>query len=88
MSKIYCIDCKYLKQKRENYFDHKFIKHGGMGAKWSYKKFLMPQPLCCHKMCFKIVNKEKVRFRGQAQLNINDDCQYYKKKWWISGKKE
>jgi len=65
--------------------------HGGANnsfmlreAKWSKRKFLMPHALCRHENCFKVVDDKKNRFQGQAQLNVNSDCIYFKKKWWVS----
>jgi hypothetical protein len=82
MSQVYCYKCKYLKKRFENYFDGRFTKSGMTGAKWSQYKFLMPFPLCRRKECFKIIDGKKTRIKGQAQLNINYDCPYFKKIWW------
>lgn len=81
MSQAYCCDCKYLKRRFENYFDGKFTKYGTTQARWSDRKFLMPHPLCRRKECFEIISGKKTRVRGQAQLNKNCDCHYFRKKW-------
>ena len=82
MAKIYCYKCKYLKRRFENYFDWRFVTSMAEGIKWSEHKFLMPHALCRRKECFKIIDGKNLRFQGQAQLNRNNDCHYFKKKWW------
>ena len=82
MNKVYCYDCRYLKRRFENYFDWIFVNGKQTGARWSRRKFLMPHALCRRGECFEIIDGEKVRIKGQAQLNCDHDCSYYKKKWW------
>lgn len=82
MSKIYCCDCRYFKRRFENYFDGSFTKSGSVQIRWSERRFLVPHPLCRRKECFEIIDDKKTRVKGQAQLNGNDDCPYFKKKWF------
>lgn len=42
----------------------------------------MLRPLCVRKECFEITDGKKTRIKGQAQLNENNDCPYFKKKWF------
>jgi len=79
---VNCENCKYLKQRFENYFDWSFITSTNIGCKWSKRKWLMPYPLCMRKECFEIIDGRKIRFQGQAQLNKNHDCPHFKKIWW------
>jgi hypothetical protein len=82
MSPVYCYDCRYFKRRFENYFDGNFTQSGIVGAKWSQRKFLMPYALCRREECFELIDGKKMRVRGQAQLNKNCDCPYFKKKWF------
>lgn len=82
MSIVDCYNCSYLKRRWENYYSADFIGGGYTGAKWSRIKFLMPHALCRHESCFKKIDGKKTRMIGQAQLNKNHDCPYYKEKWW------
>ena len=81
MSKVYCCDCKYFKRRFENYFDGRFTKCEIRAMRWSERKFFMPYALCRRKECFEIIDGKKKRVKGQAQLNKNCDCPYFKKKW-------
>jgi hypothetical protein len=89
---ILCKDCKYL-QKQSDGVSLEFIE--GETAPWvrSYDK-----PVCQHDKCFYIkqeiqgfpymanfgsVKIERIRTKGQAQLNKNGDCPYFEQKsWW------
>ena len=50
-------------------------------------------PMCQRRECFKfkenkpnperpIAKFKKIRVKGQGQFNINNNCKYYKRKWW------
>ena len=78
---IHCWNCRLLKKKREHYYSDYFGKGGPHGAKWSEWKWRMPMAFCQHKSCFEVKDGMRTRMRGQAQLNKDHDCLYYKEKW-------
>jgi len=77
-----CYNCRKFKKRREHFYSSKFVFGGPLGDKWSEYKFRTPVKMCQHESCFKKIDGRKERFQGQAQLNKNSNCQYYRRRLW------
>ena len=78
-----CENCKWHYIWAEHFFSASFIGSDNWGEKWSEKLFFPPVTMCQHKNCFEKTKRFRERIKGQYQLNKNNDCPYYKKKWYL-----
>ena len=85
---ILCKNCKFFKYQKEN-AQQRFVEPNfqSTGCIIIGKKIKM----CQYFGCFNFSRKQdiaygpyeiKERIKGQAQLNKNYDCKYFKKLWW------
>ena len=84
---IICKNCKFFKSQKENP-QQKFVEVNSQSTNFVIVKKIK---MCQHFICFKYSQKDDVaygpyeikeRIQGQAQLNKDYKCKYFKKLWW------
>ena len=89
---LLCKNCKLFRKQKENaqekFVDPDFNTNFQLTDRFVISKKIK---MCQHFSCFKYSQKNNVsygpyeikeRIKGQAQLNKNYDCEFFKKVWW------
>lgn len=90
---VRCKDCKYYYRDGEMEVSSKFIdgEDTHTPVYFDYVSYWSPIKMCQHSVCFIIKTEtdpvdgleiKTERINGQGILNKNNDCMYFKPKWW------